>query len=135
MFRARRFSAWLPSAPGVVVGVPIRYGSPQMRRPSTSRLTLALAAAVVLLALAPGVGVGLLYLAPALVLALPLLHRRYVGERQIARFARHMARRLRRAAVRLLASARAPRVLVPRSGRLLACSLASRPPPAVAPAT
>jgi hypothetical protein len=97
---------------------------------TTARVALALAVTAALTVALPGLGLGALYLAPALLLALPLLLRRYVGEERIARLARRFAPRRRRAAVRLTAPSRAPRVVVPRSGRLLACSLASRPPPA-----
>jgi hypothetical protein len=75
-----------------------------------------------------GADTGLLYLAPALVLACPLVLGRYVGEEQLWELAR-------------AAPAPPPRrprgVTVPRShvrvmqrgGRLVASSLAKRPPP------
>lgn len=76
---------------------------------------------------------GLLYLAPALVLALPLVLGRYVGEDQLAALAGRAApppcRRVARVA-RLRGRARA----MQRGGRLVASGMAKRPPPAVAPA-
>jgi hypothetical protein len=94
-------------------------------------LTLVLAALTLL-----GVHSDILLAAPALVLALPLLAGRYVGEEQLARLAAAFDGAPRRAAAVLAptAAARAPRRL-PRGGRLIACSLAVRPPPAHAPLT
>ena len=77
---------------------------------------------------------GLLFLAPALALALVMLARRYPGERRIvalgARCRRSAPRRP--AVMRVLSapSGRAPWALVPRGSALLACALATRPPPA-----
>jgi hypothetical protein len=78
-----------------------------------------------------GLDTGLLYLAPALILALPLLAGRYVGEDDIARLARGFVWWCRRRAVnRMLAALpRAPHLLVVRGGRLLADGLAQRGPP------
>lgn len=74
------------------------------------------------------------YLSPVLVLLLPLLSGRFVGEERIAR----AAAAARRPARRITPLYRPPapatwlvRVLsVPRGGRLLADALAVRPPPA-----
>jgi hypothetical protein len=79
-----------------------------------------------------GLETGLLYLAPALILALPLLAGRYVAEERVAKLAAGvMWLRRRRAANRLIARLpRASRVLVVRGGRLLASALAERGPPA-----
>ena len=75
-------------------------------------------------------GAEVLLASPALVLALPLLAGRYVGEERIAWLAARFVEPVRRAAPRLAARLpRAPRALVPRGGRLLACSLAERGPP------
>jgi len=78
---------------------------------------------------------GLLFLAPALALALAMLVRRYPGERQIVA----LAARRRRAAPRpaptrvlVVTAARGPSALVPRGSALLACALATRPPPVAA---
>jgi hypothetical protein len=61
-----------------------------------------------------------------------LLAGRYVGEERIARLAARFVSRARRIVPRLVARLpRAPRALAPRGGRLLACSLAERGPPAV----
>jgi hypothetical protein len=77
-------------------------------------------------------GAEVLLASPALVLALPLLAGRYVGERGIARLASRLVVRARRAARALSARLpRAPRVVLPRGGRLLAASLAERGPPAL----
>jgi hypothetical protein len=75
----------------------------------------------------------LLFLAPWLVVLAPLLAGRYLGERSLhrlaGRLARHRAPR-RRVATPIAHGLTAP--LLPRGGRLLACSLAVRPPPALA---
>jgi hypothetical protein len=93
-------------------------------------LTLALAT----LTLA-GVTSDLLLAAPALLFVLPLLAGRYVGEEQLARLAAaFVATRRRPGPVLVPVSGRTPRRL-PRGGRLLAFSLAVRPPPAHAPNT
>jgi hypothetical protein len=101
-----------------------------------SRRDLRIMGAIGLLAVAltaaqtvAGVDTGLLYLAPALVLALPLLAGRYVGEEQLARLAAPVPRR-RIAAAGPCAPRRAPRALVARGGLLLAEALAERGPPA-----
>ena len=94
-------------------------------------LTLALASLTLF-----GVHSDVLLIAPVLVLALPLLAGRYVGEEQLARLAAafvEVARR--RPASALVPPAGGPRQILPRGGRLLACSLAVRPPPARAPQT
>jgi hypothetical protein len=89
-------------------------------------LTLALFAIQVL------TGAEIMLAAPALVLALPLLAGRYVGEERIARLVARLCRAAPRAARRLAARLpRAPRALLPRGGRLLAFALAERGPPAV----
>lgn len=101
------------------------------------RLLVASAALTfVLLMLAAGAGhVELLaYAAPVLVLALPLLSGRFVGEDRIARAAAARRRAARRTAPLYRPPAPATwlvRVLsVPRGGRLIADALAVRPPPA-----
>jgi hypothetical protein len=74
---------------------------------------------------------GLLYLAPALVLALPLLLGRYVGERQLVELAGRARPRPRRQVLRV-ASPRSYARLMERGGRLVASGMAKRPPPPVA---
>jgi len=87
-------------------------------------LTLAIAALTLL-----GVHSDVLLAAPALVFALPLLAGRFVGEEQLARLAAAFSGHRRRpAAASARRSRRAPRPL-PRGGRLIATSLAVRPPP------
>ncbi len=97
------------------------------------------ALASVLVALVESLGgahTGLLHLAPALILLLPLLAGRYVGETRIAALASSARPRVaRRAPVRIEPRlARASRALVARGTRLLAASLAERGPPGPAPA-
>jgi hypothetical protein len=76
-----------------------------------------------------GAETGLLYLAPALVLALPLVLGRYLGEEQLA----ELAGASRARGVRLPARISSPRGFVRvmhRGGRLVASAMAKRPPPA-----
>jgi hypothetical protein len=74
----------------------------------------------------------ILLAAPVLVLVLPLLAGRYVGENQLARLAAAFTPRRRRPSPTLApATPRAPRTL-PRGGRLIASALATRPPPQLA---
>jgi hypothetical protein len=87
-----------------------------------------LVAAWTVSALLSGVDTGLLYLAPALLLCLPLLLGRYLGEEQLA----ELAKRSPRCAVRRVSRLPVPRShvrLMQRGGRLVASSLAKRPPP------
>ncbi|MDX6688993.1 MAG: hypothetical protein QOG15_450 [Solirubrobacteraceae bacterium] len=94
-------------------------------------LLLGLAALTLALACLTLVGVhsDVLLLAPVLLVALPLLAGRYVGEEHLARLAAaFVARRRRPAAMLVPTMSRCPRVL-PRGGRLIAASLAERPPP------
>jgi hypothetical protein len=74
---------------------------------------------------------GLLYLAPALVLALPLLLGRYVGEKQLVELAGRAPARPRRKVLRV-ASPRSYARVMQRGGRLVASGMAKRPPPRVA---
>jgi hypothetical protein len=75
---------------------------------------------------------GLLYLAPALVLALPLLLGRYVGEGRLADLVgRAPARKRRRRALLVVGPRRCARAMQ-RGGRLVASGMAKRPPPALA---
>lgn len=89
-------------------------------------LTLGLTALVAM----GGVPTEALVLAPLVVLVLPLLGGRYVGEDVLARLAAARApRRRRRASAKAPVGLRASRVLVVRGGRLIAAALAVRPPP------
>jgi len=81
---------------------------------------------VVLACTLPGLTGALAYLLPALLLLLALGARRYPGERAL--LALIVRGRHRRAHVDALRRAR-PRALLPRGGRLIATSLAVRPPP------
>lgn len=102
------------------------------------QLLFALAGLALLLASLTLVGVhsDVLLSVPVLVLALPLLAGRYVGEEQIARLAAaFVALRGRPASALAPIAARRTRQGLPRGGRLLACSLAVRPPPARSPLT
>jgi len=71
---------------------------------------------------------GLLFLAPLAALLAVLAARRYPGERRLAALVRRRDRRPSRAP-RRLASPRRRLVAPARGGRLLACALATRPPP------
>jgi hypothetical protein len=75
-----------------------------------------------------GLSTGLLFLAPATIMALPLLAGRYVGVEQLSRFSR--SRRPRRRAVPIISAVRCALLPTPpRGGLLIASSLAVRPPP------
>jgi hypothetical protein len=93
--------------------------------------TLSLALAV--LQSATGVSPDVLLAVPALLLLLPLLAGRYLGEESLARLTGRMAARRRRSPASIGARRRAPRVL-PRGGRLIAAVLAERGPPLAAAA-
>jgi hypothetical protein len=98
------------------------------------RILLGLAALTVLLAVlqsVTGMSGDVLLATPALVLLLPLLAGRYVGEDGIARLGAILAPPRRRAVVHAAPPRRAPRVLA-RGGRLIAVALAHRGPPALA---
>jgi len=75
-------------------------------------------------------GLGLLFLAPAVLLALPLIAGRYVGAERLGRVAARRAPVVRRSGPSHLAPHSCWRVL-PRGGLLIAASLAVRPPPSV----
>jgi|SRR5581483_9394517 len=78
----------------------------------------------------PGALDGLVYLLPALVLGLTLAVRGYPGEQALASLvSRRRGTRSRGARCSAPAIASAPCVLLPRGGRLIAASLAVRPPP------
>lgn len=86
------------------------------------------------LATAGGIDSAVLQFTPALVLMLPLLAGRYVGEDRLAAVAAAFVPRRTRAAGRIVARVpRAPRAFA-RGGRLVAAALAQRGPPLAAPA-
>jgi hypothetical protein len=97
-------------------------------------LAAAITSAVLLLLAYAGHEELLAYAAPVLVLVLPLLSGRFVGEERIAQAAAgrraRPSSRLRPLAVPAIWSARV--LSVPRGGRLIAQSLAVRPPPVLA---
>jgi hypothetical protein len=79
-------------------------------------------------------GAGMLSLAPVALLAIPLVMRRYPGERALLAFARARARRSgrRRSTGKALGESHAgPRAMLARGGTLLGFGLAVRPPPAL----
>lgn len=103
------------------------------RRDRRVLVALTLLSSLCLLAEAAGVlAPTLLYAAPLLLVALPLLAGRYLGEDRFVRLARSARQGRRRPARRLSAPAGARWELraLPRGGRLIAHSLAVRPPPA-----
>jgi hypothetical protein len=73
---------------------------------------------------------ALLFMAPALLIAIPLLGGRFFGEELIVRLATRRPRPRRRSAAAAPAPPPAPSVWLPRGARLIAASLAKRPPPA-----
>jgi hypothetical protein len=98
------------------------------------RLAL-IAAAAALLALAasgalPGLVDAFTYLLPPLLLLLALVARRYPGERALLTLIAGDRDERRKTDVGLLSGRARPRAMVPRGGRLIASSLAVRPPPA-----
>jgi hypothetical protein len=92
-------------------------------------LSVALATVQSLTGLSPDV----LLAVPALMLVLPLLAGRYVGEEGLVRLAGRAVIARRRSPAQLGVRRRAPRVL-PRGGRLIAAALAERGPPLAAAA-
>jgi hypothetical protein len=98
-------------------------------------ILLGLTALSVLLALLvsiSGIDADVLLATPVLILLLPLLAGRYVGEEGIARLGARLAAPARRLAPgAVVVPRRGPRAL-PRGGRLIAESLARRGPPALA---
>jgi hypothetical protein len=78
----------------------------------------------------PGLETGILFLSPAIVLVALLRSGHYVGEQQLDRLcAAWQQRRPRHARAARSPLPRRPRALMPRGGRLVATSLAVRPPP------
>ncbi len=92
---------------------------------------LAVAGALLLGLLVLVAGAGALLAAPLLALVVPLLAGRYLGEERIERLvaARTAPVQPTARAASAQPALRAPLVLVPRGGRLLATALAVRPPP------
>jgi hypothetical protein len=101
------------------------------RRSCVRILLLAAALAAFAAALVvPGLETGVLFLSPAIVGLALLLDGRYVGEDQLGRLAAAWQRRRpRRERIERRRLPRRPRAVMPRGGRLVATSLAVRPPP------
>lgn len=76
-----------------------------------------------------GVEVAVAYLAPALLILLPLLSGRYPGDEALVRVAARRSRPARRPPEAPPFRRRRAGVLLPRGGRLVASSLAGRGPP------
>jgi hypothetical protein len=96
------------------------------------RLLLVLAAVALLWAAtqsAIGYEGGWTFLAPAMLVALPLLAGRYLGEERIVRMASQFAARRLVRGPRVQGRRRARESLFCRGGALIARSLAERPPP------
>jgi hypothetical protein len=72
---------------------------------------------------------ALLFLAPALLIAIPLFGGRYLGEEMIARFVARGARSRPRPAATRRGAPPVPATWLPRGTRLIAFGLAKRPPP------
>jgi hypothetical protein len=101
-----------------------------VRRDLRPLLAVALLGVVVALAeTVTGLDTGLLLLSPALVLLLPLLLGRYLGEEQLERLVARARPVRRRRAVSLAPPRRRPRAAAAHGGRLLAFALAERGPP------
>ena len=102
--------------------------------PRDRKLLLGLAAMTLAFASLTLVGVhsDVLLAAPVLAFALPLLAGRYVGEEQLARLVAAYLGARRRPAVTIAPHARRGPRRLPRGGRLIAASLAVRPPPPAA---
>lgn len=101
-----------------------------VRRHATG-LALALTCAWAVVLALTGSADMLFYLAPMLLFAIPLAAGRYLGESLVVKLATRGRRPPRRLA-RPQSTPRAPSLWLPRGTRLIAFSLAERPPPAAA---
>jgi hypothetical protein len=97
----------------------------------TPQVSLALTLGWVALLALTGSTDALLFLAPALLIAIPLLGGRYLGEEMIARFVARRGRPRRRSMAPRRAAPPVPATWLPRGTRLIAFGLAKRPPPAL----
>jgi hypothetical protein len=109
----------------------MRHDAPMTRRDRLLLFALAGVALAMACLTLVGVHSDVLLAVPALVLALPLLAGRYVGEERLARLAAAFVP-VRRRPAGAVAPIAAVANRLPRGGRLLAFSLAVRPPPALA---
>lgn len=73
---------------------------------------------------------ALLFLAPALLIVIPLFGGRYLGEELIAKLVARRTRPRTRSAALAPSAPAAPATWLPRGTRLIAFGLAKRPPPA-----
>lgn len=96
----------------------------------TPKASLAATLCWVALLAATGSTDVLLFLAPALLIVIPLLGGRYLGEELIANLIARRARPRARAAAPSPMAPRVPTTWLPRGTRLIAFGLAKRPPPA-----
>jgi hypothetical protein len=101
-----------------------------LARRFTEKRALLLTVCWVAVLAATGSTDALLFLAPALLITIPILCGRYFGEELIAKLAARPARTRPRAALVSPPAPLAPRTWLPRGAHLLAFSLAKRPPPA-----
>ncbi len=96
----------------------------------TSGLALALTCCWALSLAFSGSSDVLLYLAPALLIVCPLLAGRYVGEDLVLKLASRGRTGRRRQSASAPPAPKPPAIWLPRGTRLIAFSLAERPPPA-----
>jgi hypothetical protein len=101
---------------------------PLSRRVRIALLAVALVAFPAVLLL-PGMETGVLLLSPAIFLLASLLAGHYLGEERLHRLAVACGCRPPRRASSVRRPLPRPRALMPRGGRLVATSLAVRPPP------
>ena len=94
-----------------------------------ARFALAVAVCWAIVLALTGSADVLLFLAPALLILIPLVAGRYVGEKLIARLAGDRTGKRRRRAAASSPAPRLPAIWLPRGTRLIAFSLAERPPP------
>ncbi|HEX5712474.1 MAG TPA: hypothetical protein VFX85_04085 [Solirubrobacterales bacterium] len=102
-----------------------------MRMHFTDKRALALTVCWVAALALTGSTDALLFMAPALLIAIPLLGGRFFGEELIVRLAARRARPRRCSEVAAPLSPPTSSVWLPRGARLIATSLAKRPPPAL----
>ncbi len=96
----------------------------------TAGVALAITACWALALALAGSTDALLFMAPALLLVAPLIAGRYVGEALIEKLVERRGGPPRRPSARPAAAPPPPALWLPRGTRLIAFSLAGRPPPA-----
>lgn len=110
----------------------LRNGLTVRRHHLLALAVLAVVAVWSVLEASTGIELGLHYLAPAVILVVLLVLGRYVGEEKLVAFSTRLSKPRRRPTFRLAIPRSADRV-IHRGGRLVAASLAKRPPPHRAP--